>query len=127
MFFCVIGGLAMSLILNVILIPPFKEIGSSIANICSEIVVTLLYFYFIKRDFSFTYEWSLIVKAVSSALIFIPVIWLARELSVPLVVTLILSIVTCGITYVGLQWLLFRNRFVLEIIEFVRVKLKGGE
>lgn len=127
MFFCVIGGLVMSLILNVLLIPPFKEIGSSIANICSEIVVTLLYFYFIKREFSFTYEWSLMVKAVLSALVFIPVIWLARELSMSLIFTLIISIVTCGITYISLQWLLFRNRFVLEIMEFVMIKLKGGE
>jgi len=126
MFFCVITGLILSLILNILLIPYFKEVGSSIANICSEIVVTLLYFYFIKRDFSFTYEWSLIAKATLSALIFIPVIWLARELSMSLIFTLIISIVTCGITYIVLQWLLFRNLFVLEIKEFILIKLKGG-
>ncbi|WP_158798502.1 flippase [Pedobacter sp. L105] len=127
MFFCVLGGLVMSLILNVLLIPHFQEVGSSIANICSEIIVTLLYFYFIKRDFSFTYDWSLLAKAVLSALIFIPVIWLARALSLPLVYTLILSIAGCGITYIGIQWLLFRNNFVVDILDFIKMKLNRGE
>ena len=127
MFFCVIGGLVSSLILNILLIPHFQEAGSSVANVCSEIIVTVLYFYFIKRDFSFVFEWSLLVKAIGSALIFVPVIWLARELSLPLVYTLIFSIASCGIIYIGIQWLLFRNNFVIAIHEFVKMKLNKVE
>ena len=127
MFFCVLGGVIMSLVLNVLLIPHFHEVGSSIANICAEIVVTLLYVYFIRQYFSFTYEWALLPKAILSALTFIPLIWLVRDLSMPLVYTLMISIIGCGVIYIGMQWLLFRNHFVFDILEFVKLKLNIGE
>lgn len=128
MFFCVLGGLSMSLLLNILLIPFFQAVGSSIANICSEIIVTLLYVYFIRKYFSFTYEWSLLAKAVLSSLVFIPVVWLARDFSLPLVYTLIISIAGCAFSYTVVQLLLFRNNFVFDILNFVKMKLsKTGE
>jgi O-antigen/teichoic acid export membrane protein len=127
MFFCVLGGLIMSLILNVLLIPHFREVGSSIANICSETVVTGLYFYFIKKHFTFTYEWSLILKAALSALVFIPVIALARYLAVPLIYTIVISIIGCTGVYLTTQLLLFRNHFVYEILGFVKAKFSKAE
>lgn len=123
MLFCVLGGVAVSLLLNVLLIPEFQEAGSSIANICSEIVVTLLYFYFIKKYFQFKYEWSLIFKAFLSALVFIPVIWFFREMAMPLVYTLTFAIVSCASIYVGIQLLLFKNSFVFDIVSFMKAKL----
>jgi O-antigen/teichoic acid export membrane protein len=127
MFFCVLCGLVMSLLLNIILIPMLKEVGSSIANICSEVVVTLMYFYYIKKSFSFTYEWVLVGNAVLSALLFIPVIWLIRELAAPLVITLMLAIGSCALVYVGIQWTLFKDNFVVDVIGFVKLRLKRGE
>lgn len=124
MLFCVLGGLAVSLLLNVLLIPGLQEVGSSVANIFSEVVVTGLYFYFIKKHFSFTYEWSLIFKAIGSALVFIPVIWLTRELGTSLVYTLIVAIGSCAMAYAGIQLLVFRNNFVFDILAFVKVKFK---
>jgi len=127
MFFCVLGGLAISLLLNVLLIPHFQAVGSSIANMISEIVVTLLYVYFIKKDYKFTYEWSLLTKAFLSALVFIPIVWLSHYLLLPLAYTLIISIASCGITYLGIQWVLFRNHFVVDIFDFVKLKLRTGK
>jgi len=127
MFFCVLGGLLMSLILNVLLIPHFQEVGSSIANICSEMVVTGLYFYFIQKHFTFTYEWSLILKAVLSALIFIPVIAMVRYLAVPLIYTIVISIIGCALFYLTIQQLLFRNHFMYSILEFVKAKFSKAE
>lgn len=128
MLFCVLCGMAVSLILNFLLIPGLREIGSSIANICSEIVVTLLYFYFIRKHYTFNYEWSLFIKAVVSALIFIPVVWLARELSLHLVFTLLISITGCAVAYIGIQFLLFKNHFVIDIVDFVKLKIsKAGK
>jgi O-antigen/teichoic acid export membrane protein len=127
MFFCVLGGVAMSLLLNVLLIPYFQEVGSSIANIFAEIAVTLLYVYFIKQHFSFTYEWILLPKAIASALLFIPFIWLVRDLSMPLIYTLVVSVAGCGILYIGIQLLLFRNHFVFDILDFIKLKLNIRE
>jgi O-antigen/teichoic acid export membrane protein len=127
MFFCVLGGMVMSLMLNILLTPHFKEVGSSIANICSEMVVTGLYFYFIKRHFTFAYEWSLILKACLSASVFIPVIWVARYLAIPVIYTLAISIIGCATLYILAQLYLFRNNFVFNILDFVRAKFSKAE
>jgi O-antigen/teichoic acid export membrane protein len=126
MFFCVLGGLVTSLILNVMLIPNLQAMGSSIANVCSEIVVTLFYVYFIRKHYRFTYDWSLLVKALLSALIFIPLVWLVRDFSLSLLLTLALSIATCGLSYVAIQWFIFGNHFISEIIIFLKLKFNIG-
>jgi O-antigen/teichoic acid export membrane protein len=122
MLFCVLGGLATSLILNVLLIPYFQEVGSSVANICSEVMVTTLYFYIIRKYFNFVYDWQLFIKAFISSLIFFPIIWFVRELNIHLVFTLIISTVGCAMAYVLIQLSIFRNNFVFDILNFVRLK-----
>jgi O-antigen/teichoic acid export membrane protein len=122
MLFCVLGGVATSLILNILLIPTFKEVGSSIANICSEIMVTSLYFYFIKKHFTFVFDWQLCIKAIGSSLLFIPIVYFARELNIHLVYTLLFSIVTCTTVYVLMQLFVFKNNFVFDILTFVKAK-----
>lgn len=124
MFLCVMGGLITSLLLNIILIPSLQQIGSSIANVCSEIVVTLLYYYFINKHFSFTYQWSLLAEAIVSALVFIPLIWMIKELSLPLVYMLALSVGSCGLAYTAIQLFLFKSNFVFEVIDIVKLKFK---
>jgi O-antigen/teichoic acid export membrane protein len=127
MFSCVLGGVLMSLLLNILLIPSLHEVGSSIANVCAEIVVTVLYVYFIRQYYSFKYQWSLFIKAVLSAMIFIPVVWLIRDLSLPLIYMLLISIPGCGIIYLGIQLLLFKNRVIYDILAFIKLKLNMGD
>jgi O-antigen/teichoic acid export membrane protein len=122
MFFCVLGGLTISLLLNIILIPLFKAEGSSIANIISEMIVTILYIYFIRRFFKFSYDWSLLFKALVSCSAFIPVIWFSRTLSYDLIYTISLSILGCSLTYIFLQLIVFKNDFITEMWIFVKMK-----
>ena len=123
MFLCVIGGLIISLLLNVLLIPVLGQVGSAIANVCSETVVTLLYFYFIKKNFSFAYQWFLVAQAIISALIFIPLVWMVKQLELPLAYMLIISITGCALAYITLQFLLFKNNFVLSVVAIVKMKM----
>ncbi|WP_299285777.1 flippase [uncultured Mucilaginibacter sp.] len=123
MFLCVIGGLIISLLLNVLLIPILRQVGSAIANVCSETVVTLLYFYFIKKNFSFAYQWFLVTQAIISALIFIPLVWMVKQLELPLAYMLIISITGCALAYITLQFLLFKNNFVFSVVDVVKMKM----
>lgn len=127
MFFCVLGGVLISLLLNVLLIPFLQDLGSSIANVCAEVAVTVLYIYFIRQYFKFEYEWTLLIKALVSALVFIPVIWLIRDLSLPLVFMLITSILGCGLSYLGMQLLLFKNHVIFDMLVFIKQKINMGE
>jgi O-antigen/teichoic acid export membrane protein len=123
MFLCVIGGLITNLSLNFLLIPSLQQIGSSIANVSSEIVVTTFFFYFINKHFSFTYQWTLLAEAIVSALAFIPVIWMAKELSLPLVYMLAISVSSCALAYTAIQFFLFKSNFVFYVIDVVKMKL----
>lgn len=122
MFLCVLGGLITSLSLNILLVPHLNEVGSSIANISSEVVVTTLYFYVINKHFSFKYQWVLLVEATVCAVLFIPVIWGVKMLALPLIYMLFLSISACaGIYFIG-QLLIFRNNFLNDIFNFIKLK-----
>lgn len=127
MFFCVLGGLGISLMLNVLLIPFFREVGSSVANICSELAVTLLYFYFIRKYFKFSYDWSLLLKGAMSAMLFIPVVWAVRELHAPLLISLFLCVLGCAVVYFMMQWLIFNNKFIFDVAAFVKRKLNFNQ
>ncbi|MES2427329.1 MAG: flippase [Bacteroidota bacterium] len=123
MFMCVLGGVVVSVVLNICLVPFYKEVGSAVANVSAELVVTALYFYFIKKYFSFNYEWKLLAQAVISAILFIPLVWFIKQMSLQLVYTLLLSVISCAIIYISIQLFLFSNNFVYDIVGFIRLKL----
>jgi O-antigen/teichoic acid export membrane protein len=122
MFAAEIGGLIVSLLLNFILIPVLQQVGSAIANVCAELVVTLMYLYFVKKHFSFTYNWSLFINATISALAFIPVILLTKEIPLLLVYRLIISVACCAAAYFAIQLFIFKSDFLLAITRFIKLK-----
>ena len=127
MLFSVICGVLVSLSLNILLIPHLKEIGSSIALVCAELVSTLAYFYFIKKQFSFTYKWALIGKSLVSSLIFVPAVAVSRGFSLQPILTLMIAFTACTIGYIAIQWFIFKNDFVLAIFNYAKGKLRLTE
>ena len=123
MFICVLFGVISSLILNVLLIPKYQQVGSSIANIFSEIIVTALYFYVVKRYFKFIFNWSLLFKALFCAVLFIPLIWLIKEFNLSLIYTIVASVLTCALVYLAVQSWLFKDKSIYELIKYARSKL----
>jgi O-antigen/teichoic acid export membrane protein len=123
MFAAEIGGLVVSLLLNFTLIPFLQHLGSAIANVCAEAVVTLMYLYFVKKHFAFTYNWGLVLKATISALVFIPVILFVKEIPLLLVYRLVVSVAGCAAAYFAMQLFVFKSDFVFAITRFIKLKL----
>ena len=123
MVFSVIGGVITGLLLNIILVPVFKEIGSSIANVCSELVVTSLYYYYVQKHYKFKYEWIMVIRAIICSVLFIPLVMLIRSLEINMLTSLFFSIILCAMVYMAMQWYLYKNYFVLQVGEFVKAKL----
>ena len=122
MFICVIFGVLSSLVFNFLLIPHLKQLGSSIANVCSELLVTGLYFYVIKRYYSFHFKWALVVKAIFAASLFVPLIAIIKGLDMPLFYTILASVLACSVAYGAAQLWVFKNQFVYEIIGYLKGK-----
>ena len=123
MIFSVLGGVITGLVLNAILIPAYKEFGSSVANVCSELVVTLFYFYFIQKHYKFVYDWIMIIRAIFCSVLFIPLIMLIRMVDLNMLISLAISIVLCTLLYISMQWLLYKNYFVLKVAEYIKGRL----
>ena len=124
MFLSVIGGVATSLLLNFLLVPVMKEIGAAIANVSSELVVTMLYFYFVRKYYSFRYNWALIWRAVLCTLLFIPVIIIIHSMKMNIFLTLFTSVGCCTLVYTFAQYFLFKDYFMFRIIEMVYTRLR---
>ena len=121
-FFSMLAGVFTCLALNFILVPSMHEIGESIANVCTELIVTLCYFYFIRKHYTLAYNWKFVLQSVISALIFFPVVSLMRYAHLNAIFTLLMSIFACASVYAAIQLFIFKNTFLFNFIKPIKNK-----
>ena len=109
-----LAGMVVSLTINLLLIPVWKEQGAALAMVISEVMVTGVSFWFVNRIFSLRFNWTLILKSVAACLIFIPVALLLREIIDGLLLRLIIALLACSGLYFLIQVALFRDRHMRE-------------
>jgi O-antigen/teichoic acid export membrane protein len=125
MLYSVLGGVVTGLVLNFTLVPAFKHVGAALANVLSEMVVTLLYLYFVKKLYDFSFSYKPLLSAFCSSLVFIPVVMLIRTWHLNVYVLLLVAVPTCGIIYFLLQKLLFKETLINDTIQpFIMKKLQ---
>lgn len=122
-FYSMLIGVFMSLIQNFILVPFFQEKGASVANVVTELVVTLTYFYFIKKHFDFSFDWKILFQSIIAVLPFIPIILLVRQANLTAMITLFISIMGCAFTYLAVHLLIFKNNFIYDFIKPIKNKI----
>lgn len=110
----VIIGMIISVIGNIILVPYYKENGAAITNLFTELVVSLLFLYFVKKNFKIDLKLDTIVKSIFFSLFFIPMIFFIRSTTHNNTLIIIYSLLTCGITYLVFQLFFLKNKFVLN-------------
>jgi len=119
-FYSVMIGSFSFLLLNWILVPSLQSMGSAIANVVSEGIVTICYIYFMGQFFSLKSNWSYVWQSLISTIIFIPIHMFFRYWELPIWLLVILSGTTCILAFFAIQWLIFKNYFVLDFIEPVK-------
>ncbi|QJD97552.1 flippase [Mucilaginibacter robiniae] len=124
MVYSVVGGMIVAISLNFLLVPKFRDVGASIANVVTELVVTLLYIYFVKKSYSFKFKWDTAYKATLTSLLFIPIVIAVRKLNISMPIITALSIIGCGATYLLVQWLVFKDHLVEQLYQSFLIKLK---
>ncbi|HEY4322488.1 MAG TPA: flippase [Mucilaginibacter sp.] len=117
LLFSVLGGVIVGLLLNFLLVPQLKQLGAAIANVGSELVVTLLYMYFARKHYKYKFYMKPIYAAILCSLLFIPIVFTLRVFNLNLYVFIFLSIAICGIVYFFAQKLLFKNNLITETIQ----------
>lgn len=122
MFYSVISGMIISLILNFYLINIFKENGTALASVITELFVTSFYLYYVNKNFNYTYDWKLIIKCFTSCVLFFPISLLLTKINLALAYELIISIILSAVSYFAIQFLIFKDKFILEYISVIRNK-----
>ncbi len=122
-FYSVVVGMLIGFALNFLFVPRMNEKGAAIANVTCEAIVTILYYYFIKKEYSFHYDWGLLLKSLLSSLFFIPIVLSVRSLNLNELFTLSISIVICSLSYFMAQYYFFKNQLILKIIVWLRIKI----
>ena len=116
-FFSVLGGMTIFLVANFLLVPELKDKGAAIANVLSEITVTGLYFYFIRKNASFTIQWNLVVYGLLSTSLFLPIVLLIRYWQLSAITTLLVSVGLCAPSYFIIQLHIFKDRFLIDFLQ----------
>jgi drug/metabolite transporter (DMT)-like permease len=105
------------------LVPTFKSIGAAIANVISEAIVTVCYIYFIRKFFipksNFKYVW----QSLATTIIFIPIHLFFRTCNFPIWLLVPFSATTCLISFIAIQYWIFKNYFILDILIPVKKKI----
>jgi O-antigen/teichoic acid export membrane protein len=109
-----LAGMAVSLTINLLLIPVWKERGAALAMVISEVMVTGVSFWFVNRIFSLRFNWTPILKSLATCLVFIPVALLLRETIDGLLLRLIIAVLACAGLYFLIQVAVFRDRHLRE-------------
>lgn len=105
-----------SIVLNFALIPYFGILGAGIANICAELLVTSLLFYYVSKYMNIKLAWNLVPKAIVASVIFVPVVYFIRSYLDSAYLVLIVAVLSCFILYITLQLLVFKDRFIKNLI-----------
>ncbi|WP_219223179.1 oligosaccharide flippase family protein [Pedobacter antarcticus] len=116
-------GMVVSIGLNLILIPLWKENGAAVTNITTEVVVTLVTGYYALREVKMDIPWKRLFQSLLSSLAFIPINYLIMGIDINYIVKLGLVISLCGITYIIFQYFVWKSNIIIQILNSVKRKL----
>jgi O-antigen/teichoic acid export membrane protein len=113
-------GLAVSIVSNLLLIPILLDKGAALSAVFTEMVVCIVYYRYLKNITKFTFNNKLLFQTIISSLTFAPIIFIIRYIVHNNIITCILSIFTCVIVYVLLQFFAFKNFEVFKSLIYKR-------
>ncbi len=111
----VLIGMVISLGLNFILIPLYKENGAAFSNIVAETSVTLATIFFAKKFIRLSMDWIFILKTILSA---IPLFFIQIFVSQYVVMDLpliIITIVLFSMYYLLIQLFVIKNELIVDL------------
>jgi len=118
-------GMIASLTVNFTFIPPLGYIGASIAAFVAELVVLVFLIRFSLRIIDFAPNWMIPIKALLTSLLFIPVYYLIYGFGFDAIITLLLGIPLSILLYFSLQYWVWRNDLVTDMVSIVSRFLSG--
>lgn len=124
MFIATFIGMLVFALLSFTLIPTYGSTGTAWANIITELTVTACYFIFVPLHIWKKLPWRDLIKALASALLFVPIQLFVQDLGLTAGYTFGLSCLLCVAVYFCLQHFLFKNQLTMQLLKELQNKLR---
>jgi O-antigen/teichoic acid export membrane protein len=119
------AGSVLSIAICLVLCPVYKQHGAAWACLTAEAAVTGIAYFFARKLNSFRLPAQQWIPVLICSFLFVPLIYVARNLFTSQLNILLGSAFACGITYLLLQLFIFSNTIVKEIVNFVWMSTAG--
>ncbi len=116
----VMAGSICSIVLLFSLIPAMKEQGAAYATLVTEFLVMSICLYFSWPDIKKTIPVKNILFSLLFSLIVIPVAWLVRSFSLPVLWTFIIVVLSTASVYLLFQYFAAKNKILKESVRFIK-------
>ncbi|MES2690512.1 MAG: polysaccharide biosynthesis C-terminal domain-containing protein, partial [Bacteroidota bacterium] len=123
LLFCVFIGMVLNIAINIWLVPLYAHNGAAIAMFVAEVSVTLATFIAVQAKFNLKFQFMRLLKSFGISLLFIPCIMFLHYMFANNSAIILSGILICGLIYIAMQHLLFRNEFILLGLNLFRQKL----
>ena len=119
----VIIGAIVNFCINMILIKKYGALGASIGTVLAEMVVTIIQFIFVRKDINLIRIIRLSLKYIFAGFVMFIICLLIKEVIKNSLICIIVQVISGIIVYV-MCLILLKDKFVLNIINKVKNKIK---
>jgi O-antigen/teichoic acid export membrane protein len=125
LLWCVFLGMIVNIILNLLLVPNLAHTGAAIAITITEFTVTLATFYLAFTKFAIRFNFNRIPQTLLLSLLFVPIVFGIKYLHLGNLITVSISVLLCLNVYVWIQYLVFKNEFMVHAISIIKNKINS--
>jgi O-antigen/teichoic acid export membrane protein len=115
-------GTIIAIILNVALIFRMDSMGAAIAMLAAESTICVTAYVFVNRRQSLPIPWKYLLSCTLFCLVFWPITSFIRSWSPGIWLTVISSLIACGLVYGSLQMIFYRDFLMKEFYSLISVK-----
>jgi O-antigen/teichoic acid export membrane protein len=117
-------GTILSVALNIPLTHFYGHLGAAATTLVTEVVMTVLSFHYFKKVLIMKIPWKYFGWCVVLSALFVPVVYYFKAVFDNEWLVVALSVLTCSLLYVGLQFLLLRRYLRDEVLDFASALVK---
>ena len=116
-------GALVGILMNILLVPDFKSIGSAIVWITAEITVLCSGQYFVSKHIGFKFPYKDILKNLVYALPIGILCYIISQLNIPILIILIIGLLLLSSYYFFIDFYILKNEMLFSLLSYMKNKI----
>lgn len=119
----IVVGACVNFLLNIFLIKNYASVGASVASVLAEVVVTLVQFYLVRDQISFTKVMKLSSTYLIAGMVMLLIISFTNNYLTPSIINTVILVISGAIIYFA-SLIIMKDQFVMDYIRALLDKIK---